>query len=193
MSYAFFPQFLLAGGELHNLCRGLQLSIRVFQPIKRQTPQCKLGRSNGDLLLGSDLICLRPLQEGFCKRKEPCQTYREVPQWVSFFCKQTWFLLFFVGTRLPLHIPWICNATATSAFYFCHECRSLCFDAELQLPWVLLVREDQKCSDQTHPCQAPVKIQLLLSWPSLLCIFGLLRLKYMDVCIDSFILHPGFK
>ena len=105
MSYAFFPQFLLAGGELHNLCRGLQLSIRVFQPIKRQTPQCKLGRSNGDLLLGSDLICLRPLQEGFCKRKEPCQTYGEVPQWVSFFCKQTWFLLFFVGTRLPLHIP----------------------------------------------------------------------------------------
>ena len=81
--------FFFAGGELHNLCRGLQLSIRVFQPIKRQTPQCKLGRSNGDLLLGSDLICLRPLQEGFCKRKEPCQTYGEVPQWVSFFCKQT--------------------------------------------------------------------------------------------------------
>ena len=89
MSYAFVPQFFLAGGELHKLCRGLQLSIGVFQPIKRQTPQCKLGRSNGDLLLGSDLICLRPLQEGFCKRKEPCQTYGEVPQWVSFFCKQT--------------------------------------------------------------------------------------------------------
>ena len=77
-----------AGGELHNLCRGLQLSIGVFQPIKRQTPQCKLVRCNGDLLLGSDLICLRPLQEGFCKGKEPCQTHREVPQEVSFFCKQ---------------------------------------------------------------------------------------------------------
>ena len=88
MSYAFVTQFFLAGGELHNLCRGLQLSIRVFQPIKRQTPQCKLVRCNGDLLLGSDLICLRPLQEGFCKCKEPCQTHREVPQGVSFFCKQ---------------------------------------------------------------------------------------------------------
>ena len=106
MSYAFVPQFFLAGGELHNLCRGLQLSIRVFQPIKRQTPQCKLVRCNGDLLLGSDLICLRPLQEGFCKCKEPCQTHREVPQGVSFFCKQNWFLLFFVGTRSPLHIRW---------------------------------------------------------------------------------------
>ena len=179
MSYAFFPQFLLAGGELHNLCRGLQLSIRVFQPIKRQTPQCKLGRSNGDLLLGSDLICLRPLQEGFCKRKEPCQTYREVPQWVSFFCRDTITSSHSVGSA------------STSAFYFCHECRSLCFDDGLQLPWVHLVREDQKCPDQTHPCKAPVKIQLLLSWPSLLDIFGLYRLQYMDVCIDSFILYPS--
>ena len=96
----------LAGGELHNLCWGLQLSIGVFQPIKRQTPQCKLVRCNGDLLLGPDIICLRPLQEGFCKCKEPCQTHREVPQGVSFFCKQNWYLLFFVGTRPPVHIRW---------------------------------------------------------------------------------------
>ena len=136
MSYAFVPQFCLAGGELHNLCWGLQLSIGVFQPIKRQTPQCKLVRCHGDLLLGSDLICLRPLQEGFCKCKEPCQTHREVPQGVSFFvskidiyffCRDTTTSSHSVGSAsatLPLPSTSATSAAASASMmdYNCPEC-----------------------------------------------------------------------